>query len=376
MSLGIYFHIPFCQSKCHYCHFLTVPYHSETAERYERAVTKELKVFSQKSGEEKVDSIYFGGGTPSLGPSRPITNLLLECRKYYFLANDCEISLEANPGTITMEKTLDFCRSGVNRISMGAQSFDDSELESIGRIHNAEMIVESLHRLRNAGLFNINLDLMLGLPQQTSRSWKRNLERIIKLDIPHLSVYMLDLDEQCPLHSMLANGSVQVPDESLIADLYLETVEYLSSWGYQQYEISNFAREGFSCRHNLKYWMREPVQGFGLGSHSFNGHDRYANNTQIDEYIQAIESGKSSEAWRVGVSAQQAVEEALFLGLRLTNGVNWDRLRERCSQNCRDEYEIAFKRFLNEGWIEWKDSTIRLTPLGMLFSNEVFQCFV
>jgi oxygen-independent coproporphyrinogen III oxidase len=376
MSLGIYFHIPFCQSKCHYCHFLTVPYHSETAERYEKAITKELELFSLKSGKQKVDSIYFGGGTPSLGPSRPIINLLSECRKSYSLVDDCEISLEANPGTITSEKASDFYHSGVNRISMGAQSFDDSELESIGRIHNAEMINESLHWLRNAGLSNINLDLMLGLPRQTTQSWKINLERTIELGVPHLSVYMLDLDDQCPLHSMLENGSVQVPDEDLVSDLYLETVEYLSSCGYQQYEISNFARPGFACRHNLKYWTREPVQGFGLGSHSFNGRARYANNTRIDRYIQAIENGESPEIWREPVSAKQAIEEALFLGLRLTKGVDWDRLRNRCPQDRRDKYENAFKSFLDEGWIEWKDSTIRLTPLGMLFSNEVFQFFV
>jgi oxygen-independent coproporphyrinogen III oxidase len=376
VNLGIYLHIPFCQSKCHYCHFLTVPYHAETAERYERTVTKELEVFSSTCEKEKVDSIYFGGGTPSLVPSRVIINLISECRRHYSLTDDCEISLEANPGTITREKAADFYHAGVNRISMGAQSFDDLELESIGRIHSAEMINESLHRLRNAGLSNINLDLMLGLPRQTAKSWKLNLERIIELGPPHLSVYMLDLDDQCPLHSMLAKGSIQIPDEDLVSDLYLETIEYLSSLGYQQYEISNFARPGFSCRHNLKYWMRAPVQGFGLGSHSFDGCARYANNTRIDEYIQAIENGRSPEIWREPVSAEQAIEETLFLGLRLKNGVNWNQLRDRCPQDRRDAYEKAFKWFSDKGWIEWQDSTICLTPLGMLFSNEVFQFFV
>jgi oxygen-independent coproporphyrinogen III oxidase len=376
VSLGIYFHIPFCQSKCHYCHFVTVSYHPETAEQYEKAVIKEMELFSHACQKEKVNSIYFGGGTPSLGPSRSVISLIAECQRHYVLTSDCEISLEANPGTLTREKASDFYHSGVNRISMGAQSFDNSELESIGRIHNAEMIEESLHCLRNAGFSNINLDLMLGLPLQTAQSWRLNLERIVELGIPHLSVYMLDLDDQCSLQSMVANGSVQLPDEDLVSDLYLETIEHLSSGGYQQYEISNFARPGFPCRHNLKYWLREPVRGFGVGSHSFNGHARYANNTRIDEYIQSIENGRAPEIWSEPVSAEQAIEEALFLGLRLTEGVNWDQLRTRCPQDRRDRYENAFRLFLNKGWMEWKDSTISLTPLGMLFSNEVFQYFV
>jgi oxygen-independent coproporphyrinogen III oxidase len=374
VSLGIYIHIPFCQSKCYYCHFVTVPYNATTADRYERALEKELELFSCQNGE--IDSIYFGGGTPSIGHSSWIRSLILQCRRKFSLTADCEISLEANPGTITGGKALDFRNSGANRISIGAQSFVDSELKAIGRIHNAEMINESLHWLKGAGISNINLDLMLGLPGQTALSWKRNLEKFVELDIPHLSVYMLDLDEQCLLQSMVANGSILMPEEDLVSDLYLHTIDFLASFGYRQYEISNFARPGFICRHNLKYWMRDPVKGTGVGSHSFDGHDRYANNPIIDDYLQAIETGKSPEIWREPVSSQRAIEEELFLGLRLTKGVNWNQLRTRCAQDCCDRYEKAFEKFLNEGWIEWKDSTIRLTPSGMLFSNEIFQNFV
>jgi oxygen-independent coproporphyrinogen III oxidase len=376
VSFGLYIHIPFCQSKCHYCHFVTLPFRPELEERYQKAIIRELELFSSNPANEKTDSIYFGGGTPSIVPAGRISNLISECRKRYSIAIDCEISLEANPGTLTKDKALEFHDIGVNRISIGAQSFDNSELAVIGRIHSADMIVESLYILRKIGFSNINLDLMLGLPRQTAQSWRRNLEKLVELAVPHVSVYMLDLDDQCRLHSLIANGAIQIPDEDLISDLYLETIHFLSSCGYRQYEISNFAREGFSCRHNLKYWMREPVLGFGLGSHSFNGKIRYANNSKIDEYMLSIEKGNSPAIWHDPVSEAQAVEETLFLGLRLNKGVNWEFLRELCSKDRRDRYEDSFKKLLNEGWIEWKDAIVRLTPSGMLISNEIFQLFI
>ncbi len=374
MSLGVYIHIPFCQSKCHYCHFISMPYHLEMAENYHRAVLGELEIFS--SPDSKVDSIYFGGGTPSIIPANQISNLISECRKQYSVADDCEISLEANPGSITEDNASAFHDCGVTRISLGAQSFDNGELDSIGRIHNSTMIFESLNILRKTGFSNINLDLMLGLPCQTAESWRMNLEKIGELSIPHVSAYMLEIDEPSPLHSLISKGSLQIPDDDLVADLYLETIERLTSYGYQQYEISNFSKPGFSCRHNLKYWSRQPVQGFGLGSHSFDGFSRYANNPQMDEYRQAIEKGDSPEIWRESVSAAQAVEETLFLGLRLSQGINWEKLREHCLPERRTSYENSFTKLIDDGWIEWKNSIVRLTPQGMLFSNEVFQLFI
>jgi oxygen-independent coproporphyrinogen III oxidase len=353
-----------------------MPFHPELEERYQKAIIRELALFSSNPNNEKADSIYFGGGTPSIIPDGRIACLISDCRKHFPISSDCEISLEANPGTLTKDKASEFHNIGVNRISIGAQSFDNSELAVIGRVHNADMIVESLHILRKIGFANINLDLMLGLPHQTARSWRRNLQKLVELAVPHVSVYMLDLDDQCRLHSLIANGAIQIPEEDLISDLYLETVDFLSSCGYQQYEISNFAQEGFSCRHNLKYWMREHVLGFGLGSHSFNGRIRYANNSKIEEYVLSIEKGESPVIWHEPISETQAVEETLFLGLRLNKGVNWELLRELCSNDRRTRYEDSFKNLLDKGWIEWKDAYVRLTPSGMLFSNEIFQIFI
>ncbi len=376
MNLGIYFHIPFCQSRCHYCHFTTAPFQAQSEEKYQEAIHKEFERFSTRSSDENVDSIYFGGGTPSIVPADRISRLIFECRKRYSVSADCEISLEANPGTLTEDKILKLRDSGVNRISIGAQSFDNAELAAVGRIHSAGDIDASLRDLRKAGFVNINMDLMLGLPLQTLQSWRMNLEKAVELDVPHLSVYMLDLDGSCRLHSMIADGSVQIPEEDLVSDLYLETIDRLSSGGCQQYEISNFAREGFSCRHNLKYWMREPVLGFGLGSHSFDGRFRYANNSKMDEYVRSIENGDSPAIWREPVSVSQAIEEELFLGLRLNKGVDWKRLQKMCSEERRLSYEDSIRNLNARGWIEMGAGVIRLTPSGMLFSNEIFQLFI
>jgi oxygen-independent coproporphyrinogen-3 oxidase len=374
VSLGVYFHIPFCQSKCLYCHFISAPYRSEIAEEHHQSVLKELA--SCSSTDEKVDSIYFGGGTPSIVPTHQISQLISACRKFFSVTEGCEISLEANPDAITEAKASAFLDSGVTRLSLGAQSFDDGELAAIGRSHSAEMISEALHSLKKEGFLNINLDLMLGLPRQTPESWRRNLRKIVELSIPHVSVYMLDLDDQCPLRSLVANGSIQIPEEDLVSDLYLETIDFLSSHGYQQYEISNFARPGFNCRHNLKYWTRQPVRGFGLGSHSFDGSRRYANNSEMDGYIQSIENGDSPVAWSELVSERQALEETIFLGLRLNQGIDWEIIREGCTYERRAAFEGSFEKLAAWGWIEWNDSVVRLTQQGMLFSNEVFQLFI
>jgi len=302
--------------------------------------------------------------------------MLTGCRRKYIVREDCEITLESNPGTISADKTMACLDFGVNRISMGAQSFVDSELDSIGRLHTPAMIEESLRLLRESGFSNINLDLMLGLPNQTLKSWKSNLERVVALDVPHVSVYMLDLDDECLLGASVAQGLVRLPEEDLVADLYLFTIDFLSSRGYRQYEISNFALPGFACRHNLKYWTRKPVLGYGLASHSFDGHSRYANYRRMDDYLLAIEAGISPVDWREQLDEARALEETFFLGLRLNDGVNWSWLQDRFGRDGLEKHEKAIRKLIDEGLLERKDSILRLTSLGRLLSNEVFQRFI
>jgi oxygen-independent coproporphyrinogen III oxidase len=348
----------------------------ETSAHYQEALAREIEAGSRDFRMEEFDTIYFGGGTPSLLPAKHIDDLLHACRKHFRLSSNCEISLEANPGTFSFDKARILKSIGINRISVGAQSFDNLELGMIGRRHNSDMIVECIQALCSAGFDNINLDLMLGLPLQTRDSWLKNLEQVARFSISHVSVYMLDLSDACALKPMVETGLVRIPDEDCVSDLYLETIDSLTSCGLYQYEISNFARPGFCCRHSLKYWQSEPVLGFGLASHSYDGVSRFANVPDIEEYFRAMDTGKKPVQWRETVTATQALEEKLFLNLRLTQGVNWTQLRRIYGDEGLAKYETSLQEMKARGLIEWNDSTVRLTRSGMLLSNEIFQLFV
>jgi oxygen-independent coproporphyrinogen-3 oxidase len=220
------------------------------------------------------------------------------------------------------------------------------------------------------------MDLMLGLPLQTKASWRRNLNIISRLNIPHISIYMLDLDDPCPLSNAVAKGEISIPEDDMVSDLYIETIEFLSSRGYQQYEISNFAQPGYTCRHNSKYWLRDPVIGFGLASHSFDGNSRWANKSLLEDYFDAIENGKNAELWRETVSCLQALQETLFLGLRMTRGIDWNILCNRFGEDNLARYTEYTRQLLSQNLMRNENGIVQLTPAGMLLSNEIFQHFV
>jgi len=363
MSLGIYIHIPFCRTKCLYCHFLSQPLEAGTAVRYIEALTREIVASPGPAGE--VDSVYFGGGTPSLLDPGTLARVLEACRRRFVLSADCEISIEANPGTLSPVKATRLRGAGFNRVSVGAQSFSNRELSGVGRVHDSAMISRSVAILRQSGFENIGLDLLLGLPHQTRRSWLRTVDRACALPVTHLSVYMLDLDTDCPLRRLAAAGRIALPPEDLVADLYLETLDKLTEKGFEQYEISNFARDGRRCRHNLKYWLRHPVRGFGLGSHSFDGSVRSSNCADLGGYCAAVLSGRDPVEFSETLSPEQARGERLFLGLRLNEGVGCDQIGW-----------LNLEDFAGRGLIRRQGSRICLTPSGMLLSNEIFQSFL
>ena len=379
--VGIYIHIPFCLKKCGYCHFLSFPFDMKIGRRYMDALMMELRFFAdgyQNGLGEKptiVDSIYFGGGTPSLIPAEWITEILDECRRLFPLADDCEISMEANPGTLSPDKATTYRAAGVNRISLGAQSFNDAELMTVGRIHDAAAIADSLTVLAVAGFENTSLDLMIGLPEQTAPSWRETLHAATGFPIRHISVYMLDLEESSPLRAHGSEKTLVLPDEELVADLYLETIAYLNSHGLAQYEISNFAWPEHAARHNLKYWQRVPVYGFGLGSHSFDGHCRYADASEFDEYFRQIESGNRPVAWHTEITEKQASEERIFLGLRLTEGIDL-RKTSNMGKTLLKEHRSTLEEFCSADLLEWNETSLRLTTKGMLISNEIMRLFV
>jgi len=377
MSIGIYIHIPFCETKCNYCHFVTRPMQSDTAELYRGAVIREIDAyFTARGRSEPADTVYFGGGTPSVVPVEHIGGILTCCRRAFNVSPESEITLEANPGSLTDAKVSAYRAAGINRISLGAQSFDDEELASIGRDHSSEQIETSVRLLRASGIENVSLDLMLGLPGQNEVQWRENLDRVAQMMPDHISVYMLDLHEKSPLTHLVAKGRHHLPDDDLVADLYLCTIEGLSLLGYSQYEISNFALPGRQSRHNLKYWKRQPVLGFGVGSHSFDGVERYANFSGVGEYLRAIGARSSAVEWRRPVRAPEDLEETLFLGLRLNEGLDWDRLRLEFGDERTAPFEAVLKEMSARGLLDRAGSVIRLTRDGMLLSNEIFSEFV
>ncbi len=377
MSLGIYIHIPFCRTKCNYCHFVIRPWKEAAAERYQRALVREIRQFlCEAKLTAEVDSIFFGGGTPSLIPVEYIEEVLDVCRRYLSVSEGCEISLEANPGTLLPDTVSSYREMGINRVSVGAQSFDDGRLAAIGRDHTGDQVKGSVALLREGGIDNINLDLMLGLPDQTEECWETDMEAVAALFPAHLSLYMLDLDEKSPLYHYVARERCALPEDDFVADLYLRTRARLAASGYEQYEISNFALPGRECRHNLKYWLREPVLGFGVGSHSYDGACRHANFRSMNAYLEAVEAGVTAIEWREPVTPSHALGEKMFLGLRLCRGLDWRCLRDECESGQKASFESSLSELTGEGLLEWQDSTVRLTPRGMLLSNEVFQRFI
>jgi oxygen-independent coproporphyrinogen III oxidase len=377
MKNGVYIHVPFCLSRCSYCHFPTQIWCEDLANRYVPAVVAEILGFGKTATfENEIDSIYFGGGTPSLLSAGQINEILKVCRSVFRVTGDCEISLEANPDTITGSKASDWKEMGINRISIGAQSFSDQELAAIGRIHTAAQIEVSFRILRQFAFKNINLDLMLGLPRQIERQWMVNLETIESLSPEHVSIYMLDFDGSEPLYQSIKKGAEDVPDEDSVADWYLLSLDRMSKAAYSQYEISNFAAPGFQCRHNLKYWMRIPVWGFGLGSHSYDGEVRYANHTDLTAYLESVGEGKPPIEWRRSISETQALQETLFLGLRLCKGIDWDWLESNFPRSQTNGYEKILQELESQGLVEWHGTNVRLTRSGILLSNEIFQRFV
>lgn len=374
MSAGIYIHIPFCQTKCRYCSFNSQRLEPDLADRYCAALVREVGMWASSTAVSwTVDSVYFGGGTPSVLPAARIVQILAACRRAFLVEENAEITLEANPGTLNADKVCAYREAGINRISLGAQSFSDRDLVSLGRLHAVSDIHRSLELLARYGFENVSLDLMLGLPDQTADAWRENLREFCSLSPGHASVYMLELESRVPLYRELTEGRISLPDEDQVADWYLETQSRLQDFGYRQYEISNFSREGMQCRHNLKYWERVPVIGFGAGSHSFDGVRRYANEPDPLSYAQAVEAGRSPAHCDQVLTEDEKLEETLFLGLRLTQGLDWSRVeRDSASPNLRT-CETILRGFAQRGLVEWDNRQVRLTAEGMLLSSEVFQ---
>ena len=363
---GLYIHIPFCSSRCSYCDFATGIYQSELAERYVRALIEEIRS-SQFSGA-RVDTVYFGGGTPSLLEAAQLQKIVTALREQFDIDPIAEITLEINPGSATPAKLHEFRESGINRASFGAQTFDDRELAKLGRSHTAADARRTFHDLRAADFANISFDLIAGLPGQTLDGWERNVDEALALRPEHLSFYLLEVHSGTPLAQHIERGIQPAPDEDLAAVMYQSMLERAVAAGYEHYEISNLSLPGFQSRHNTKYWTGEPYFGFGCSAHSYDGVSRrWSNERQVTEYVRLVEEGLKPIVEEQILNESDVRAESLFLGLRLMKGVNRDL--------CKD-YEPDLERFREAGLLELDGDYIKLTRNGALLSNEVFSAFV
>ncbi|HEV2861139.1 MAG TPA: radical SAM family heme chaperone HemW [Pyrinomonadaceae bacterium] len=375
---GIYIHIPFCRARCSYCDFATGAYDAALADRYVLAVEREVEAFAPAGDGADVDTVYFGGGTPSLLTPAQLSRLLGAVRRRFRVSDDAEVTMEMNPGTVSPEVLDGFRAAGVNRASFGAQTFDDAELRRLGRTHTADDVRRTLSLLRGAGFDNVSFDLIAGLPAQTLAAWERNLAEALALGPEHLSLYLLEVHEATPLAAQIREGRYQPPDADLAAEMYELMVERTRAEGFEQYEISNFCRAGRESRHNTKYWTGEPFYGFGCSAHSFDGRaSRWSNERDVRAYVNLVESEGAAVVERVELDEREAGAEALFLGLRLLRrGVDLSEHRARFRRDVREEYAEDLRRFGEAGLLEMEGDVLRLTARGALLSNEVFAAFV
>jgi oxygen-independent coproporphyrinogen-3 oxidase len=388
VSLGIYISVPFCRTKCSYCNFASDVFSKAVFERYVDRVCAEIsnapQTAEQMGGkfEREVDSIYLGGGTPTVLSSAQLRRMFDAVRSQFTVRAGAEITVECAPGTLTAEMLETLLNCGVNRVSLGVQSFDDEEAASVGRLHKRATTLDDIARLRAAGIANINIDLIAGLPHQTAESWKKSLQETIATGAPHVSVYMLEVDEDSRLGRELIAGGTRyhahfVPDEEAVADFYVEACESLDAAGIAQYEISNFARPGFESRHNLKYWTRQPYLGFGVDAHSMLASVssqveavRFATSDALEKYVLGTPLQKTT------ISETTALEEAFFLGLRLNRGVDLRAIGEEFGSKTIEASRANIKDLVDQGLLQRSGGRIFLTAHGRLLSNEVFQSFL
>jgi oxygen-independent coproporphyrinogen-3 oxidase len=373
-GLSVYIHVPFCQRRCAYCSFVSYAGREADIPAYTRALIEEIKLRRVEGAEVK--TVYFGGGTPSLLPPDLLNLILKAIDEYYMLDDRAEITLEANPGTID-RKYLEAVRSlGVNRLSLGVQSLDDAELRLLGRIHTSNEAREAVKQARDAGFKNISLDFIYGVPGRSLETWRKMLTEIVTLGAQHLSLYGLTLEEDTPLHARVERGEIPAPDNDAEASEYELAEEMLSDAGYIHYEISNWAKPGFESRHNTAYWKRTPYLGLGVAAHSFLEDKRIANTPDLDVYLSSLSQGKLPPQTIEVIDEAAALSEALFLGLRLDEGVSADDIQARFSIDLYSRFQDEISELVSYGLLASDGKVIRLTPRGRLLGNEVFMRFL
>lgn len=382
----IYLHIPFCVRKCGYCDFLSFPSDDAARERYVRALIREIRATGEALSGMRIATVFMGGGTPTVLSSSQLSRIFDAVRESFRVSADAEISVEANPGTVDIETLRSLRGCGVNRLSIGCQSLDDRLLRKLGRIHTRKEFLDCYAEARRAGFDNINIDLMSAIPDQTYADWERTLRETAGLGPEHISAYSLILEEGTDFY--VRRDSLLLPDEDTERRMYDRTREILSEYGYRQYEISNYAREGYRCRHNVGYWTGVPYAGLGLGASSLMDDVRFKNTDQMDEYLRFMESGKAEapdrrswRSWEVHrgtepLSESDRMAEFMILGLRMTDGVSRAEFSRRFGRDLTGMYGDVIVRHVSEGLLADQDGRVFLTEAGLSLANYVMCDFL
>jgi oxygen-independent coproporphyrinogen-3 oxidase len=355
MACGLYIHIPFCLSKCSYCDFLSINFDEAVAKRYVEALKREIRL----RGGRRLDTIYVGGGTPTVLRPEAIEDIFRTISDYFEFSRDVEVTIEANPGTLTPEKTRALASLGVNRLSVGVQSFNDEELRLLGRCHTAR---EAMKAIESPGFENFSVDLIYGIPGQDMRSWRETVKRALGAGPTHISSYELTAEAGTPFFESITSGEMEAPPESLVVEMFEYGIDAFAKRGLAHYEISNFARPGMECRHNLNYWKRVEYLGVGAGAHSFEGGRRSRNTGYVFNYIESLSKGSLPVEEATDVSADDEIKEIIFLGLRMTRGINVKKMRFIAD---------AAKDLIEDGLLCIEGGRLKLTRKGLLLANAV-----
>ncbi len=371
MNSSLYLHIPFCAAKCNYCSFNSYAGLDDLHDRYVRAMCVELLQGVPGGGQGRLDTVFLGGGTPTVLSASQLTQILSVCCSAFSISPDVEISIEANPGTVDRDKLTALFRSGVNRLSIGVQSFNDRELRAIGRIHTAVEAIKAVEMAQAAGFSNLSVDLMYGLPGQSTESWKRSLETAMSLGLKHISIYNLTVEERTPFEKMVREGRLQLPGDEDVEIMDGITAEYIAAAGFEQYEISNYAKVGYQSRHNITYWENRDYFGFGAGAVSCLNGSRRRNTENPKEYCHLVEGEKSVVIEEETLEDEASFRETVIMGLRMNRGVSLCMLKRRYGISIEKYYGEILQQLIVSGMLEEVADFLRLTDKGRPFANRV-----
>ncbi|MBC6696015.1 oxygen-independent coproporphyrinogen III oxidase [Terrisporobacter mayombei] len=374
--LGLYIHIPFCVSKCKYCDFNSYKLDLEEKKKYLKSLEKEMSFYKNEIKEKEIDTIFIGGGTPSILRDDEIKILFDNIKTNFKIKKNAEITMECNPGTLTLSKLKIMKDCGVNRLSIGLQAVQNHHLEYIGRIHTFEEFEKNYFQAKEVGFENINIDLMYALPNQNEEDWKETLEKIVELNPAHISAYSLILEENTELFDMYNRNEFKLLDEDTDIVMYEYTINYLKSHGYNQYEISNYAKEGYECNHNILYWKCENYVGIGASASGFLSGTRYNNVSSLSEYEKMILEGKKPIDWEEKLSIKDEIEESIFLGLRMNEGIKFKDFKIKYDLDFIEKYKNEIEKLEKLNLIDVNELGMRLTQKGREISNSVFVEFM